>query len=105
MKMKPFALKTLLISGVIFSGLLGSVSAGKAENLNQVVNEALANNPDLAAAKFRFEQISFKAPQVGSLKDPVLSLALSNRNLVAANPQDSNINTQPIVPTIKGETQ
>jgi outer membrane protein, heavy metal efflux system len=50
----------------------------RAETLVQLVEEALIDNPDLAAAKERWQQSRYKAPQAGSLNDPVLSLALSN---------------------------
>jgi outer membrane protein TolC len=49
-----------------------------AQSLDLLVEEALANNPDLAASRARWEQSTYKAPQVGSLKDPVLSFVLSN---------------------------
>lgn len=49
-----------------------------AENLDQLVAEALRNNSQLSAAKARWEGSTYKAPQVGSLKDPVFSFALSN---------------------------
>lgn len=56
------------------------VSGGQADvaNLDQLVEEALTNNPDLAAAKARWQQATYKSPQVGSLMDPVLSFSLSN---------------------------
>jgi outer membrane protein TolC len=50
----------------------------QASDLDQLVQEALTNNPDLAAAKARWQQSTYRAPQVGSLKDPILSFALSN---------------------------
>jgi len=66
--------------------LIGFVAAGlcliagplHAESLDQLVHEALANNPDLAAAKAQWEQFSYKTPQAGSLADPELSFAFSN---------------------------
>ncbi len=70
--------KSLLISGILISGLLLSGSPLQASDLDQLVQEALTNNPDLAAAKARWQQSTYKAPQVGSLKDPILSFALSN---------------------------
>ncbi len=49
-----------------------------ASELDELVQEALSNNPDLAEMKSRWEQSSYKAPQVGSLNDPILSFAFSN---------------------------
>ncbi len=42
----------------------------QAETLDQLVAEALKNNPDLAAAKAQWEQFSYKTPQAGSLAGP-----------------------------------
>jgi outer membrane protein TolC len=49
-----------------------------ASELDELVQEALTNNPDLAAMKSRWEQSSYNIPQVGSLNDPILSFAFSN---------------------------
>ncbi len=78
MKYKAIWMKSFLISGFILTGLFLTYSSLYAATLDQLVQEALTKNPDLAAAKARWEQASHKAPQVGSLKDPVLSFALSN---------------------------
>ncbi len=78
MKRKALLSKCLLIFGVLISALLIPVSPLQAANLDQLIQEALQNNPDLAASKARWEQYTHRAPQVGSLKDPVLSFALSN---------------------------
>ncbi|MCK4508096.1 MAG: TolC family protein [Desulfuromonadales bacterium] len=77
-------LKSKRVVKILFAGLCLLVglcllaSPLYAEDLDQLVNEALLNNSDLAVAKARWEQSTYKSPQVGSLKDPVLSLALSN---------------------------
>lgn len=49
-----------------------------AESLDQLVNSALANNPDLAAARARWQQFTYLAPQAGSLQDPELSFTFSS---------------------------
>lgn len=68
-------IRALTFFTVAFWGLCGPLFAA---NLDQLVQQALVNNPDLAAARARWEQASFKAPQVGSLNDPILSFTLSN---------------------------
>lgn len=78
MKYRAILMKSFFISGIILTGLVLTYSRLYAATLDQLVQEALTNNPDLAASKARWEQASHKAPQVGSLKDPVLSFALSN---------------------------
>ena len=78
MKRRVLILKSLLMSGVLISSLLISGGPLQASDLDQLVQEALTKNPDLAAAKARWQQSTYRAPQVGSLKDPILSFALSN---------------------------
>lgn len=74
----PQLLQRILISGVLFLGLSILSGPALATSLDELVVEALDNNPDLAAMKARWQESGYKAPQVGSLKDPVLSFALSN---------------------------
>ena len=71
-------LKSKLLVSLLLAGLFFLSSPLHAEDLDQLVNEALASNTDLAVAKARWDQASHKGVQVGSLKDPVLSFALSN---------------------------
>jgi len=71
-------LKSKLLVGLLLAGLFFLSSPLHAEDLDQLVNEALSNNPELAAAKARWEQATYKSPQVGSLMDPILSFALSS---------------------------
>lgn len=78
MNCRKLLLKFCLISGVLIVGNLLASNPLHAENLDQLVQEALTSNPDLAASKARWEQSSHKVAQVGSLMDPVLSFAFSN---------------------------
>ncbi|MGK2905327.1 MAG: TolC family protein [Desulfuromonadales bacterium] len=71
-------LKSLLISGVLVSGFLLATRPLQAAALDLLVKEALTNNPDLAAAKARWQQFAYKIPQVGSLQDPELSFSFSS---------------------------
>ncbi len=73
-----FLIKCCMTCGVFVLVSLSVVSLSNAETLDQLVQEAIKNNPDLAASKARWEQSSHKAPQVGSLMDPVLSFSFSN---------------------------
>jgi len=78
--MKPGIItsKTLSVLCVVISSLVLSVISSFAGELDQLVDEALLNNPSLAAAKARWEQATYKPAQVGSLKDPILSFSFSN---------------------------
>lgn len=78
MEHKGTLVKSVFAGLVLFAGLLLSCGPLYAETVDQLVQEALTNNPDLAAAKARWEQSSHKVAQVGSLMDPVLSFAFSN---------------------------
>jgi outer membrane protein TolC len=48
------------------------------QTVDQLVDEALANNPELAAMKANWQQMSHKAPQAASFKDPIVSFTFSN---------------------------
>ena len=72
--------KPIFIALIATCGLLmtSSILIASDTELDQLVQEAVMNNPDLAAMESRWQQNSQKSIQVGSLSDPVLSLALSN---------------------------
>lgn len=78
MKCKGLSLNRVSAMLAFVIGLLWFSNPLHAATLDQLVEEALTNNPDLAAAKARWEQSTHKSAQVGSLKDPVLSFAFSN---------------------------
>lgn len=78
MKFKKLLIKCFLFAGVFGSGLFLTCGHVLAETLDDMVQEALTSNPDLAALKASWEQSTYKGAQVGSLSDPVLSFALSN---------------------------
>lgn len=75
---------TLLALSVVFAGFwLSAVSlAGEMpsvqEHLTGLVEESLQNNPDLAAAKERWEMSGHRVLPAQSLDDPTLGLAFSN---------------------------
>jgi outer membrane protein TolC len=71
-------MKSSLLTGILLVVLCLFVSPLQAAVLDQLVDEALTNNPDLAASRARWQQATYKAPQVGGLKDPIVSFALSN---------------------------
>ncbi len=61
--------------------LPGSVQAQENVNapaLEDLITEALENNPDLEAARERWIMNSFQVPQAESLDDPMLTLGLNN---------------------------
>ena len=78
MNCRTLLMKCCLTTGSFIIATLLASTLLHAETLDQLVQEALTNNPDLAAAKARWQQSSHKGVQVGSLKDPILSFALSN---------------------------
>jgi outer membrane protein TolC len=78
MTLRARFLQSLLVSGVLVSGFLLATSPLQAATLDLLVQEALTNNPDLAAAKARWQQFAYKTPQAGSLQDPELSFTFSS---------------------------
>lgn len=78
MHQRSSSLMSRLFAGVLLLGLCLTSNPLRAEVLDQMVTEALDHNPDLAAAKARWQQFSYKSPQVGSLQDPILSFAFSS---------------------------
>ncbi len=78
--MNRHALRLTVMSliGLMLTGVLLIASPLHAEGLDQLVNEALSSNPDLAAARARWQQFTYQAPQVGSLQDPELSFTFSS---------------------------
>ena len=75
---RPLFIKNGLLTGALFVVLCLFTSPLQAGVLDQLVDEALTNNPALAASRARWQQATYKGPQVGSLKDPVISFAFSN---------------------------
>ena len=53
-------------------------AAGAAQSLDQIINQALAQNPELKANEARWEAFVQKARQAGSLEDPMLMLRAQN---------------------------
>ncbi len=74
----PRSLTVMLVSVILLFCLSGVCGPALAADLDELVQEALNNNPDLAAMKARWEQDSYRAPQVGSLNDPNLSFTFSS---------------------------
>jgi len=77
MSLKNITRTLTFFACTVLSSLLFASSA-QANELDQLVQTAFANNPGLAAAKSTWEQSTYKSAQVGSLMDPVLSLSLSS---------------------------
>ena len=66
---------------VVFTLLLSMMSAQTSDStmaLDELIQEALQNNPDLQSAEKRWQASLAKIPQAGALPDPTLSLNLLN---------------------------
>ena len=68
----------LLVSGILPSGFSCAVETKPTENLAELVNIALANNPEIAASGAHLRMLDYKAQQAGSLEDPMLTLKIQN---------------------------
>jgi outer membrane protein TolC len=56
----------------------GAVEPIAAENLQELVATALANNPELKSAESRWRMFTSRVAQAGSLEDPMLMLKIQN---------------------------
>jgi outer membrane protein TolC len=65
-----------------FAALIPVTSMGRSEkpllNPDQIVQEAVENNPEILAAKQKWEVFKEKVPQVSALPDPMLGLGITN---------------------------
>lgn len=68
----------LLVAGILPAGFSCAVETKPTENLPELVNIALANNPEVAASGAHLRMLEYKAQQAGSLEDPMLSLKIQN---------------------------
>lgn len=72
-------LRTCLIILLSLSATMSAaIAQAAALDLNQLVHEALANNPSLAVLEARIDAMHERVPQAGALMDPVLRFELSN---------------------------
>lgn len=61
---------------ILFSlGCLGLASTGSAQSLDELLQQALNNNPGLREQKASYEASTHSAAQVGALPDPMLSVS------------------------------
>lgn len=80
MKFRQTIISTLLF-GVLAPGFFGSaIAVAKSDPtiLDRLITEARANNPEIRAAKARWEMYQHKIVPAGSLNDPTLSFSFSN---------------------------
>jgi outer membrane protein, heavy metal efflux system len=68
----------LLVTGILPAGFSCAVETKTVENLPELVNIALANNPEVAASGAHLRMLEYKARQAGSLEDPMLMLKIQN---------------------------
>jgi len=71
-------LLALLVTGILPAGLSHAAEAKPVENLPELVNIALTNNPEVAASGAHLRMLDYKAQQAGSLEDPMLMLKIQN---------------------------
>ena len=72
---------TILIAMLLFPSMPKNVPAGEvqpAENLSQLIDAAISNNPELKASEARWQMFQNRIAQAGSLEDPMLMLKIQN---------------------------
>ncbi|GFE62529.1 TolC family protein [Geobacter sp. AOG2] len=72
------ALLALLATAMLPAGFSRAGETKPAENLPELVNTALANNPDLKSSEARWTMFKNRIAQAGSLDDPMLMLKIQN---------------------------
>ncbi len=74
--------KAIFLSSFIFLTLLPFSSAAQSEkprlNVDQLVDEALQNNPEISAVKIKWEIFKEKIPQSYALEDPMFGFGIVN---------------------------
>ena len=72
-------------------------TAKPAENLTQLVDTALANNPELKSSAARWEMFRNRVSQVGSFEDPMLMLKIQNGVVTSPLSFTSDSMTQKVI--------
>ena len=75
---RPLRLLILCLVSLVFPPLASGQPASTRLNLDQLVEEALENNPEILAAKKRGEVFREKVPQASALEDPMLEFGIVN---------------------------
>ncbi len=77
---KMLAWSRAVFFSILILGLFSSPGNGEEKKLNvdQLIDEALQSNPEILAAKKKWEVFKEKAPQASALPDPMLGLGITN---------------------------
>ena len=70
----PFVISVILM--VFILPLSSSLADSESLNVNRLVEEALQNNPEILAAKMKWEVYKEKVPQASALEDPMLGFGV-----------------------------
>jgi outer membrane protein, heavy metal efflux system len=90
----------LILACIFILQIPGFLSAqepqSKPLNINQIIEEALNKNPDVLAAKSRWEVLKERPLQAGSLDDPTVGLAILNLPTDSFNFRDEDMTMKEI---------
>ena len=79
MSMKSrIVLLSLIVAGILPAGFSCAAEIKPVENLTELVNVALANNPEVTASEAHLRMLEYKAQQAGNLEDPMMMLKIQN---------------------------
>jgi outer membrane protein TolC len=73
-----FTLLFLLLSFILLNNLALALEAKTAENLSQLIDSAMANNPELKASDARWRTFRNRIAQAKAFEDPMLTLGIQN---------------------------
>ncbi|MBJ6750235.1 TolC family protein [Geomonas anaerohicana] len=88
MKYRLFPLYLLLTVLMTAPAVLAEDTKPATENLDQLVQAALGNNPELKSTSARWEMYKSRIKQAGALEDPMLMLKL--QNMIVTDPLSFN---------------
>ncbi len=69
---------TALWAAAILAGVCGTAMAEETLILNELIDEAVAQNPEIVSFKMRTEALKAAVPQAGALDDPMISIGVDN---------------------------
>lgn len=76
--MRKILLLSLLTACLYNNTIISASSSAQDLILDSLIAEVLRDNPDIGAAKLRYEAFEAKVPQVGALPDPMFKAVVSN---------------------------
>ena len=88
----------LILATLLFAGWCVAASAQTNDSLDTCIETALANNPDIATARKRWDAAVQKVPQASALDDPTIGVDVARRSAGAAAASENGFMVSQAVP-------